>query len=391
MNTFLLCRTLIMGLLLVFNGIIVATGAYTSTLAHVVGTAHNMTIFFIVTSAINFVLLLLSITVDIFRRGALTSRVWFEVSWLGLFFVLHLAASSITTRVMGSGICTEDNMDPCASISILSVFGWLSTCILFVHLSNLLIAILYYRKYHSDIWAYSVTDFEWYADRANGKNVNSDPSSPVFAAKTLFTQPKRSSLVSRLEAQVDPERQQRSAKSSQRPALPKIVEPQPLTHAYAPEVDPFRAPVHYTARSQITIGAQLASRSQHETVPKDAPSLYPSHVVTAIKKQSNSSSGRVGAQARAPAAGTSTSQATRPIQNWPRQNPQEPLRTGRSRTVLPSANSSQGAVHSHSGSQSSFSSIDSMVDPMGPNNSGSRYKQRRPPPLNLSAISATRR
>ncbi|KAG8981672.1 hypothetical protein FRB90_007086 [Tulasnella sp. 427] len=184
-----------------------------------------------------------------------------------------------------------------------------------------------------------------------------------------------------------------------RPAqeVPRSTEPQPLTLANAPELPPTRAPVHYTASAVVSVGVLPGRRPSIKKKPAPSaqapPALYPAYVqaATSSTPKRNSTAPETITFHSPPRgsnlAGSNPSDEPLPIQNWPRVNPQEPLRKNRTSNtpVVPSMQTQVVSLGTPGPAP-----ISSTFTPASPPTRRTSNPRRRPPPLDLSAASPVR-
>nr|GAT47215.1 predicted protein [Mycena chlorophos] len=104
------------------------------------------------------------IFIELIRRNAFTSRVWFELCWTGLFFTMDLAAAAALTAVGPCPHQAQESSPPsgsCASMRVLMAFSWTSTLILLSYLVLLVVLSLANRNNESipKIWECAIHNF----------------------------------------------------------------------------------------------------------------------------------------------------------------------------------------------------------------------------------------
>jgi len=121
------------------------------------------------------------IFIDLLRRGAFTSRVWFEIAWVALFWVMHLAGAAAVSAVQPGMQCDLANLGSswtsiCNSSKALLAFTWMSTIALLAYLLTLLLCTILNMRDMPRIWSTGVTEVEWFG--AEPKRISSLPGSP---------------------------------------------------------------------------------------------------------------------------------------------------------------------------------------------------------------------
>jgi hypothetical protein len=292
------------------------------------------------------------IFVELVRRNAFTSRVWFELIWASAFFFLELGGASVLTAIGPDDMCqshpnkrNHSQQLPaasCSSTRVLIGFTWLSTCILLIYLVLLVVLVIINRNNESPrIWECTIHNFPpLTSSRSNA------PVLPRFSkdkmTEVVSPAPRRPNTVP-------------SALYSMRSAglgsQYQIEHFKPPAHAPGPPLpsSPVVSPGDYLHRSPSTAGNVQA-----------AVALYPQFLSSAYVTQP-------------PPARTQPSQHVNrsppPLGDWPRTD--APLRIKRK---LPPTVGLEEGVPSR---------------PMGPR-TRSGTTNARPPPLDLSTINTRR-
>jgi len=99
------------------------------------------------------------------------TRVWFELSWLGMALVMHLVGAAIATGVGQDQLCQRflslsrlDDGARCSSSRLLQAFSWICTITLLFYFLLLMVFTLLTAKDDTTIWQCHVRQFPWYAD-----------------------------------------------------------------------------------------------------------------------------------------------------------------------------------------------------------------------------------
>jgi hypothetical protein len=329
------------------------------------------------------------VLVDILRRGAFTSKVWFECVWLSVFWLLHLCGAAATTASVPDEICTARFHTTCSTARVLFAVTWAATLLLLAQLLLTLIASIHHTNRHPEVWKSGVRDFQWFngggstvlssrpASLANVGKAARDPEigsvNPVPHLEKMAATWKPASTI-RVQAMV-------AAPASKIASIPYLRhEPQPLTLQFAPELPPSREPVHYSATATISVGILPGRRpsTKKALLPPAAPSLYPASLCPSLDSQTSSDIPNIPSP-RLPS--TQPAQEPFPVRNWPRHNPQEPIRTDKSHGM-------QYVPHQVIPERTPLDKAPSNSVPSIPTR-GPRGPRRRPPPLDLSAASPT--
>jgi len=129
-------------------------------------------------SLITIVALVPILAIDIFRKGAFTSMVAFELGWSFVLMVLWIASAGETTAVRAGVPCTFDTFDEfgdvftstaaeagqCHEAQAIIAFGWLNFFILFAWAIMLLVlTITSHTRGNTGVWTQPVTGTDFFA------------------------------------------------------------------------------------------------------------------------------------------------------------------------------------------------------------------------------------
>jgi len=295
------------------------------------------------------------IFVELGRRNAFTSRVWFEVSWVGLYCSVDLAGASALSAMAPGRLCQDQDhkhdVAPggCSSARVLMAFTWISTVALFAYFTMLVVLSVLHHKTDSRIWQYNIHNFPS-LDPAPLPSAPATPILPRFRGKppvVVSPKPRRPDVVpaalysyrSGLGSQYEIEHYRPPSASAERP-----VPPIPVAAPYQP----------------------LRTTTQAGTLP--SVTLYPQHMQS-VSQQSP----QTLPQSHSPPAPL-------PLGSWPnasapaRTKPKQPMR------IVTLAPTDTPVVHE--------SSSPPRTRPSGPRTRSNSSGHNRPPPLDLSKISA---
>lgn len=413
MSAFLILRAVFFALFVLINGAICATAAVNIT-ASPESAIRSLDIYLIFYSTASILFMLPLILIDVLRRGAVMSTVRFECIWLLFAWILNICGAAASTALVPTPSCKRSEADSwCSSARSLIPVTWTATILVMAYLSLLVVTAWVYTARHPEVWTTSVRDFQWFSGGGNSKSekLPSLPPSPAFVPRQLTLN--HNTTVTHLERMAETWQPAPAAPMTQvrvqamtviplnRPVkeVTRSMEPQPLTLANAPELPPARPPVHYTASAVVSVGVLPGRRpsvKKNARVPAQAPpALYPSYVqnATSSTPKRNSTAPETiifhspppGSQLQTPSNQTVPDEPL-PIRNWPRVNPQEPLRKHRTSNtpVVPSMQTSVIPLSTPGPVPSSAPA------PASPPSRRTGSPRRRPPPLDLSAASPVR-
>jgi len=363
-NILLFSRYLVFGFLVICNAILCSVAVWNLSLAQSVGRNLQVDAFLTFLGAFALLFIFVILLVEILQRNAVTGRLWFEVLWVGLFWIMELSGAAAVSAIAPDLLCGAQfvlgNNDTCTSTHVLLAFSWLSSLILLGYLVCLVSVAIVRQKQDPQIWHSSVVEFCRFDTRHGLGSTPTSPNLPRFhkTPEMVAPQPRRPfpTAVYSYRSGMGPEYQIEHF----RPPSPAAERPAPLI--------PTAAPTQYSRQS-----TRLAPNQP--LVP--APSLYPRHLHSSLTPQQPS---------------RPTPASPPPLGNWPRANAvDQPLHGKRKAppTTFRFPARDESDPDSGTGSAPSSSSSHRSRPPGARTTSGSN-ENRRPPPLNLSKISAFR-
>ncbi|KIP09472.1 hypothetical protein PHLGIDRAFT_18593 [Phlebiopsis gigantea 11061_1 CR5-6] len=175
-------RFVLFVLFVICNAIICSVAVWNRSMPGVTGRDAQISGYLIFVGAFGVVFMIPTAAVDLFRKNAVSSRVWFECLWVGMFCLLELAGASAVTASMSHLSCSAaaGNMAVCTSSLVLLAFTWLITILLLVYLLGLTLSAVLHHEEGVAVWQSGVRFFPWYKTRAS---LNSAPASPTRQGK----------------------------------------------------------------------------------------------------------------------------------------------------------------------------------------------------------------
>jgi len=132
------------------------------------------------------------IFIEVGRKNAFTSRIWFDCLWSGLFFLLNLSFASVVTALLPSQMCSGTPQLPsgaCTSTKALQGSTWVNTITLFAYFATIFLTAVIYSGSDNRLWGYSIYNLSTY-NRSNGSSrLPSPPSSPIPGMLHRFIKP----------------------------------------------------------------------------------------------------------------------------------------------------------------------------------------------------------
>ncbi|KAG9105338.1 hypothetical protein FRC07_009379, partial [Ceratobasidium sp. 392] len=202
-------RYSLFALYIIYSGVLITAAAWHLGLANTIGASAQLDAFVIFLGAFGLLFILAVTFIDTLRKHAVTSAVWFELAWLGLFWVFYLAAASAATAIGPSTFCDVQTVDvlgwkdACVAVKVIIAFTWIGTLTFLIHLFTLLVLSLLHAPQSPGVWHSGVRDFPWmdFAARPSFRNsvsahggvrMGSEPSSPAkyhYERRMTATQP----------------------------------------------------------------------------------------------------------------------------------------------------------------------------------------------------------
>jgi len=161
MNSLVLpCRYALFAAFVICNAITCSVAVWNLSLAQIVGQNMGVDVFIISVGALALLFIFLIVILELTLKNTVVGRVWFESAWVGFFFLLNFCAS-VSLATIGPGImCTarmmELNTGSCNSTRVLLVFDWICTLLLLGYLILLTASAHMNQKENPRVWQCSV-------------------------------------------------------------------------------------------------------------------------------------------------------------------------------------------------------------------------------------------
>lgn len=186
MYPLIVTRYIFFALFIAFNVCIATVAAWNLGTSQSAGAVSPVDAYLIALPIMGILLIFPIIFIDLFRRGAFTSRVWFETAWVALFWVMHLAGAAAVSAVQPGMQCVSPDLpwtSLCNSSKALMAFTWMTTIALLAYLLTLLICTILNMRDMPRIWSTGVTEVDWFG--AEPKRISSPPGSPRLAPSMI--------------------------------------------------------------------------------------------------------------------------------------------------------------------------------------------------------------
>ncbi|KAI0720939.1 hypothetical protein C8T65DRAFT_631696 [Cerioporus squamosus] len=168
------------GLFTICNAVICCVSVWNLVLAQQIGWDPLVDAYLIALSALGIVYIFPILCIDLLRKNALVSRVWFEAVWVGLFWIAHLAGAAAATAILPNMLCNfaADLLIPgsCSTSRVIIAFTWFNTINLLAYFLLLMVSSIIHMKDDSTVWGANTRTYPWYRVR---EPLHSAQPSPV--------------------------------------------------------------------------------------------------------------------------------------------------------------------------------------------------------------------
>jgi len=165
LNPLTLLRYLVVVVFVASNAMIASAAAWNLSLVEDIArdvVAAAISTYLIVLGALGLIVIFTVIFVDICEKDVFIGRVWFELSWVILFFITELGGAAAITAQSNGRVCnSRSSVSLCASTQVLQGFTWICAILLFGYF--ILLFVLAVLKYRDDttIWSWSLRKLIW--------------------------------------------------------------------------------------------------------------------------------------------------------------------------------------------------------------------------------------
>jgi len=126
-----------------------------------------------------------TVVVDIYRRAAVTSLVWYELAWTGLTWILWLSTAAGITSLDLFSSCTFVNATVqanCREYLVALVFSWINWVLMFSWFSSLLAVsvIVAARGEPGNVWQTPVNEHLISCHRRGASGSSRSPTSTIY-------------------------------------------------------------------------------------------------------------------------------------------------------------------------------------------------------------------
>lgn len=198
MNIVLPFRYVFFGIFVICNAIICSAAAWNFGIAQMIGRRMEIDGYLIFLGAMDLAFVVVISVIELTRKNALTSRVWFECIWLGVLLILHISGAAVLSSA-GSGVMCDPILvaqipDACTSLRLTLAASWICAIILLFYFAILTISAYMRHKEDRTVWQATVRDYCWTSFCTKLPNSDALPAPPLKAASIKAPQPRRLAL-----------------------------------------------------------------------------------------------------------------------------------------------------------------------------------------------------
>jgi hypothetical protein len=119
------------------------------------------------------------IFIDLIRRHPFTSRIWVELTWITIFWIMELSGAAALSAIVPSNHCRRHRgrlgANACLSGQVLLGFAWAITLILLGYMVTLAVYTIVHQVSDPNVWNETVREYPWFGARST---LSSPPPSP---------------------------------------------------------------------------------------------------------------------------------------------------------------------------------------------------------------------
>lgn len=169
LNLLKVVRYLVFVVLIISNAIVTSVAVWNLSIVEASmlysAVATSTATYLIVIATMSLLLIFPIVFVEIFGKRVFLGMVWFELAWVGLFGLMTLIGASLITSVGSRELCVPSSImvsqlvtSPCSSAQVLEVFTWIPVAFLLAYGTLLSILALVRSTEDPTIWKCLVRD-----------------------------------------------------------------------------------------------------------------------------------------------------------------------------------------------------------------------------------------
>jgi len=151
---------MLFGVFIISNAIICSVAVWNFFIAQAINHILQIDAFLIVTAALALAFIVVLITASVVRRNSVVTSVWFECLWVLLFFVLEfsgaVAVSVTAPAIMCPAAPAVVISGSCSSTQVLMAFTWICSVCLLAYLLLVVIAAYRHSKNDRRVWTRAI-------------------------------------------------------------------------------------------------------------------------------------------------------------------------------------------------------------------------------------------
>lgn len=169
LNPLKLLRYLFFVIFVISNAIITSAAVWNLSIVEDIGDviARGISIYLIFLGALGLVVIFTVIFSDLCGKDSFITRVWFELLWVVLFFMMELAGAAAITAGNGQLCNSDTSVSSCMPTQVLQAFTWICAISLLGYFILLFVSAIMKYKDDATIWRSSVRKFFWQQTRQN--------------------------------------------------------------------------------------------------------------------------------------------------------------------------------------------------------------------------------
>jgi len=165
LNPLKLFRYLVFVVFVASNAIIASAAVWNLTIVENIAgdvTATAISTYLIVLGALGLIVIFTVIFVDICEKDVFIVRVWFELSWVIVFFIMNLGGAAAVTAQSNGLVCNSNSsVSLCASTQVLQAFTWICAILLLGYFFLLFVSAIMKHRDDVTVWSYTVRKVIW--------------------------------------------------------------------------------------------------------------------------------------------------------------------------------------------------------------------------------------
>lgn len=182
-NRLIAYRYFAFAVFLICSAIICCTSVWNLSLSGISNEHRQVDVLLIFASTLGLLYTLSIICVDLAYQNAAVCRIWIECMCIGLFWLFHFSGAAALSAILPGMTCAGSDHMTCVSTEVMLGFAWLSSFNLMIYLGVLVIMTCIQQQIDGQVWQACVRHYDWSAPR---KPLGSGSSSPILQKKPFL-------------------------------------------------------------------------------------------------------------------------------------------------------------------------------------------------------------